>query len=440
MVNPPDNHTEAGNGDFAQVYREQRRTYYQQFPTFWGTVFGERHEEYATYGALEISCEHADALRIAASRLYQLLTRLVGELQRADRQTLLEIGVPPITIPYVQTVIPEMPAVMCGRFEFAMTATGPKMLEFNAETPTFVVELFQINSRVCADFGLIDPNAHCQEQLTGAIRTTLDAAVRWVSLRRGREASVVFCSFADNREERGTTEFYLSLASKGENLPYHLSYRGLDQLRVTRDKLLTAEGEQVDVLYKLYPTEYMIEDEAPDGMPVGLELLELVRKRHLAVINPPSSFLLQNKALMAVLWAMHLSHSKLFTAEEHQWIAQYLLPTYLHTADTSEAQLFAGRHVVKPVYGREGASITVRESHEIIERSEDRLYDDQVMIAQQYAALPTTMIQTEEGRVEVNLVHNCFVVAGVPSAIGVRGSRRLIFDDSSYFLPVCYPR
>ncbi|MGH2511036.1 MAG: glutathionylspermidine synthase family protein, partial [Ktedonobacteraceae bacterium] len=215
---------------------------------------------------------------------------------------------------------------------------------------------------------------------------------------------------------------------------------GLDELRVTPDYLYTAQGERIDVLYKLYPTEYLIEDEAEDGTAVGLALLALVRKRRLMIINPPSAFVLQSKALLALLWTMHLEHHPLFTPQEHQWIAQYVLPTYFQDADAASQPLLQGRYVIKPVYGREGASITLRDKDEIIEQSEDNLYSTQQMIYQQYVQLPTTVIQTEEGDAEVSLVHNCFVVAGAPSAIGVRASHKLIFDDTSYFLPIYYPQ
>ena len=200
----------------------------------------------------------------------------------------------------------------------------------------------------------------------------------------------------------------------------------------------TSSHEELDVLYKQYPTDYLIEDEAPNGTKVGLALMELVRKRRLAVLNPPISFILQNKALMAVLWAMHLSRSRLFTAEEHRWIEQYILPTYLDASKTSRYPVFVGRYVLKPVYGHEGVSITIRDRYEVIEQSDQHFYNDQTMIYQQYAALPTATIQTEHGRTEVNLVYNCFIAGSIPSAIGVRASQKLIIDDTSYFLPVCY--
>ncbi len=426
--------------NFARIYREWRRAYYNRFPAFWGTLPGENRQEYAIYGALEVPLKHALMLRTASSRLYQLMTRLALVLQQADDQFLIDIGIPLPAIPYVHIIISEMASVMCGRFEFVMTGEGPKLLEFNAETATFVVELFHMNEQVCADFGLVDPNAHCEEQLAHAIHSAINGGIRWVEPHGENLASVVFSAYGSNKEERSTSEFYQSVLGLRGNALYRTSFRSLDELRVTRDCLLTADGERVDVLCKLYPTEYLIEDEARDGTPVGLALMDLVRKRRLAIINPPTAFVLQNKALMAVLWAVHLVKGELFTSEEHEWIEQYILPTYLGANDAQGQPMFAGRHVVKPVYGREGASITIQNMHGIVEQSEQSLYNNQVMIYQQYAALPTTTIQTEEGLTAVNLVHNCFVVGGTPSAIGVRASQKLIFDDNSYFLPICHPK
>lgn len=422
---------------FAATYRAWRRAYYDRFPEFWGTLPGSSVEEYAIYGALAVPRQHARALRLASTRLYQLLTRLAFVLQHAEDQALLAIGIPVAAIPYVHTVIPAMPAVMCGRFEFAMTATGPRLLEFNAETPTFVVELFHMNGQVCADFGLIDPNRDCQQQLLASLQTSLAAGIAWVEPRPD-PPMVAFSAYADRKEERGTTEFYRALLEANGAASYQTGFRSLDELRVARDGLRTVAGERVDVLYKLYPTEHLMLDETTDGVPVGLLLMDLVRKRRLAVINPPVAFVLQNKALLAVLWALHLAKDALFTLEEHRWIDRYVLPTYLETHDARGQSLFEGLYVVKPVYGREGISISIRQGDEIIAQNEQHLYDAQMMVYQQFIALPTTTIQTEVGPSHVHLVHNCFIAGGVASAIGVRASSQQIFDDTSYFVPVCY--
>jgi glutathionylspermidine synthase len=424
----------------SKSYREVRRSYYAQFPAFWATLPGAEQEEYAVFGALEITSEQVRELRTAAARLYQLLQRQASLLQRADKGALLDVGIPPCAVPYCQTIMPGMPAIMCGRFEFALTEQGPKLLELNAETPTFVVELFQMNSQFCTDFGLSDPNRQARMQLARAVQAAIQAGIAWLKPRPWRRASVVFSAYADNKEEYNTAEFYRQLANLTQCFTYRTAFCHLEDLRVTDDGLWTADDRPIDVLYKMYPTEYLIEDCAPDGTPVGLMLLDLVRKRRLAVLNPPSAFVLQSKALMALLWTAHLARSNLFTDEEHAWLERYLLPTYFTAHDLQAAPGFTGSYVAKPVYGREGVSITIHQGSEILEKSPDTLYDDQLMIYQQFVPLPKATILTEMGPTEVNLVHNCFVVAGESSAIGIRGASKLILDDNSYFIPVCYPQ
>ncbi|GLV56588.1 glutathionylspermidine synthase [Dictyobacter sp. S3.2.2.5] len=433
----PDSRTQGQH--FAEDYRNWRRAYYNRFPSFWGTLPGSTVEEYAVYGALEVPHNHVQALRLASGRLYGIMTRLATLLQQSDDQALMDIGIPSPAIPYCHIFMPAMPAVMCGRFEFAWTAQGPRLIEFNAETPTFVMELFHMNGQVCIDFGLEDPNPQCQQQLAQAIHTSIQAGLAWIEPPPRSPASVVFSAYAGRKEERGTTEFYRNLLENQGNLPYRTSFQGLAKLRVTRDRLMTVAGDPVDVLYKLYPTEHLIEDMAADGTPVGLALMDLVRRRRLAIINPPIAFILQNKALVALLWALHLSQSEIFTAEEHGWIEQYVLPTYLEALDAQGKPIFNGPYVVKPVYGREGSSITIVDQQRILEHSELNFYDKQLKVYQQYVTLPTTTLQTEHGQQGVSLVHNCFVTAGRPSAVGVRASRKLIFDDNAYFLPICYP-
>jgi glutathionylspermidine synthase len=115
-----------------------------------------------------------------------------------------------------------------------------------------------------------------------------------------------------------------------------------------------------------------------------------------------------------------------------------ILPTYLNPYNAEGWPVFTGQHVVKPVYGHGGISITIHDNSGVVEQSRENAYGNQMMVYQEYAPLPTTTIQTEDGLTEVNLVYNCFIVGETASAIGVRASRKLIIDDFSYFLPICF--
>lgn len=87
---------------------------------------------------------------------------------------------------------------------------------------------------------------------------------------------------------------------------------------------------KIDVLYRqTFPIESLITDEDDEGNPIGQWLLELVEEGKLMIMNPPSAFLLQSKAVQAIIWGLHEEYHPFYTDEEHEWIEEYFLPTYL---------------------------------------------------------------------------------------------------------------
>jgi glutathionylspermidine synthase len=210
-------------------------------------------------------------------------------------------------------------------------------------------------------------------------------------------------------------------------------------LHLTARELRDQHERPIDVLYKLYPTEHLMLDHTQDRVPVGRMVMGLVEAGRLAVINPPVAFLLQTKGLLALTWALHEAGAELLSAEEHRWIEEYMLPTYLEPADAKGRAIFGETpYIAKPVYGREGGSIVIHDRGTLIEVSPNMAYADQRYIYQQHVRLPRTTLLTEKGVRAVNLVFNCFVVGGRASAIGLRAGPTLILDDNAYFVPICY--
>ena len=74
-------------------------------------------------------------------------------------------------------------------------------------------------------------------------------------------------------------------------------------MSITRgDGLYDDTGKKVDILYRHSNSmEDLLQYQDSDGRPIGLWLIELVRDKKVFIINPPSSFLLQNKAVHSVI-------------------------------------------------------------------------------------------------------------------------------------------
>ena len=345
---------------------------------------------------------------------------------QAGDELLSELGAPDAAWAAVRTSLPELLPTVIGRFDFAATSEGLKLLEFNAETPTDVVEAFYLNGKICEWFGAKDPNAGMNSHL----RQAFASSVRLYQEKGAAVGRIIFSSVDWHEEDAGTTRYLLSQSGlEAEFVP-------LSQLRVFEDRLQSWDGANhspVDLMYRLHPLEKLAEEHAEDGYPTGRHVLDIIARGKLAVINPAAALLSQTKAMQALIWSLHEA-GEFYSEEEHAAIQKYFLPTYFENR-------FAGKklYVTKPLYGREGGAITVwGPDGELLARDEEPNYWDQPVIYQQYAELPQITVETLNGLFCGRMIYGSFLVAGQGSGIVARvGSR--ITGNMAYFLPLCLP-
>ncbi|TCP57597.1 glutathionylspermidine synthase [Tumebacillus sp. BK434] len=405
-------------------YEAHRKQIYQPLQAegvfTWDWMYGE---EYALAGLHLISAELRQELAEATERLGAIFTKMVGVIQQGGDELLLELGIPPETFDAVRVTMPVPHATVVGRFDFAPTKDGLKMLELNADTPTGIVEAFHVNGRVCAHYGAQDPNAGAAEQFAAAFGEVMAAYAR-----EGRPTERIWFAALDwHEEDAGTTKYLLEksgLAGK---------FVALADLRVLDDVLYVLEGEEmvpVDVWYRLHALEKLVEDRDEDGYPTGEHVLRLIAEGRVAIINPPSGFLAQTKALQALIWNLH-EQGQFFTAEEHAAIAKYMLPTYLENRFLGQKAF-----VAKPIFGREGGAVSLFAADgQPIEQDGEEFYWEQPMIYQELVEMETVEVETLKGPYRGHLLWGSFWIGGRASAINARIGGR-ITGNLSYFLPV----
>ena len=217
--------------------------------------------------------------------------------------------------------------------------------------------------------------------------------------------------------------------------PFSAQYAAIESLAIDADGLYDPGGNRIDVLYRLFPLQLFRNElfqarGAPIGPGMGGAVLRLVERRQLALINPPFSFLLEGKALQALIW--NLSGSNIFfTEEERRLIAQYMLPTYLDPPIDNSA------YVVKPSYGAEGDSVTVMAvGGAVMSQAMCTTYSDRPMVYQKHVELPAPERMTEFGPRKLHVVTSCFLISGKPAGICMRAGD-CITDESAWVLPVC---
>jgi glutathionylspermidine synthase len=399
-------------------YSTIRKRFYSQFPIFWSDLY---ESEYSLYHVYSISEHTSKLLKEATERMGTVFFKTAHLLRSLTDEQLLEFGYPPKSLPFLRlkSLFPE---TIIARFDFVLTEDGFKLLEFNSDTPTFIVECFHMNGKVCSEFGYRDPNEGGERLLSSGItRAVIEAS------QGKNKPNIVFTAHADHMEDWNTIQ-YLSNLCQVENRMVPLS-----ALRIMDGTLVDDENIPIDVLYRqTYPLEHLVDDFDPvSGDSVGIELLELVKAGKLSLLNPVSAFLLQPKSIQCLIWGL-TEKGAFYTKEEQGWIKEYLLPTYFEAEEFSRQCAY----VQKPTFGREGDTVTIwDQDSNVAEQNTFQTYIEELSVFQKYVPLPTASLETEKGMEELPLVFGSFLIAGKAGGIGIRAGGK-ITGNESYFLPV----
>lgn len=290
----------------------------------------------------------------------------------------------------------ELPSIY-GRFDLRYDGTGPaKMLEYNADTPTSLVEAaspqwFWMEERF--------PGA---DQWNSLHERLIDAWRRQAHLLPPGPLHFAHSDGDELGEDLMTVAYLRETAQQAglETEALSVEQIGWDKLtgRFVDDRLRFIRS-----CFKLYPWEWLTTDR------FGPQVIDTLDNGggtgSTCWIEPVWKMLLSNKALLAILWELNPDHPN-------------LLPAYL---DGPRELALDGGYVSKPLLGREGAGVTVHEpGHAPVVRQEACCY-------QALAPLP----DFDGNRV----VLGAWVVENEAAGLGIRESSGLITDEYARFLP-----
>ncbi|WP_373228857.1 glutathionylspermidine synthase family protein [Cohnella sp.] len=404
-----------------------RNNFFAEIDAFWPDLYDM---EYALYDCLKVTRKDVAEMRKIAERAFTIFQKTAHMLRSYASDPLLEeLDYPRSTLTYIRkkTLLSD---TVIGRFDFVKTTEGFKILELNADTPTFIKECFVINGKVVNKLGYEDPNAGTEAELAAAVKSAILETAR---ARNLRNPHIVFTSHSDHEEDLITTIYLLQKSAvKAKFVP-------LSRLVIDENGLYDEESNRIDILYRqTYPIEHLANDsDEHTKMRVGEQLIQLVIEDKLSLINPPSAFLLQSKAVMAIIWGLMEEDSDVYTTNEKRWIRQYFLPTYLEK-DTFIAEGVS--FVEKPSFGREGDTIKIYDGNgNILNKNVNENYSDSTPVFQKHVEMPKISIKTEKGIQEARQLFGCFVINGKGSAIGVRAGAEITGNESC-FMPIGYKK
>ena len=290
-----------------------------------------------------------------------------------------------------------------ARFDFAISDNGAiKLLELNADTPTGYVEAAVATPWMCDQLGAWTPNSAMADRVKEA----------WAVDRPDYAACV---GYGEHAEDSGTIDMLVQHSG--------LPVRCVDCLELWVDDGVVKDATQqaIHSLFALYPKEWMAIDDGGEALSYAIET------GNVRLFNSLHAVILQSKGLQAVIWAVHELGSELYTPEEHAVIEQYMLPTY-------NKAVFDGSYVSKSMFGREGGSVCLFDSHGNMETKDEEGFDTSCFFSrvfQKRAELATVRLHNGD----YHLLTGVFVINGEPCGILGRAGG-LITGNSSHFVAI----
>ncbi len=393
-------------------------------------LYSEREFEQIRSAALQVDRIYLKALRFAQRHMPDEF--LIGRL-----------GLHPVLVPASRI---ETPLGILSRQDWITGPDGPKCIENNTDTPTGLPEAaFLGNAIVHRHTPLRSASAGMDEALQTALAELLE---HYRGL--GLTGTVVCTCYDWHEEDRVNTQYIVDAI---ERIGLQARFVPLERLVIVPGEGLFADEERIELLYRLYPYEYLAHDEdAVTGLPVGAALMELAREGRIGLINPPQCAITQSKGFIAYVWALYerndessdvLGH-RLFNEADLEAIRAYLLPTYF------ENTLFLRQKIpyaAKSYWGREGKGTTLhsgdgtaeleqwgQQDNEAEAEEIRRYYSGQPRIYQQLYPMEQVIAPTEQGPFAGSLLTGAYVIGGRFGGLLPRIGEK-ITGDLAYYCP-----
>ncbi|HEX9302385.1 MAG TPA: glutathionylspermidine synthase family protein [Casimicrobiaceae bacterium] len=280
-----------------------------------------------------------------------------------------------------------------GRFDFAFDGTAPpKLLEYNADTPTALLEASVVQWYWMQQ--AIAPGEPAADQFN-SLHEKLIANWRALAVTWSANTPVHFSCAGDSDEDCGNLDYLRDVATQAGVTTKFIAIEDIGWNDASGAFLDTVDVE-ISVLMKLYPWEWMAAEA------FGPHLLSA----RIRVIEPAWKMLLSNKGVLPILWELFPDHPN-------------LLPAYFNPGR------IAGDWVEKPLLSREGANVAIHRGNATVAADGD--YGAEGRIFQAYVPIPrfgddyTTI--------------GSWVIGDEPAGIGLREDASEITRNTSRFVP-----
>ena len=347
------------------------------------TIDGQTYwDETACY---TFSSSQIDELEQATAELHELCITAAGHV--IEQRLYDRLNIPPQAVPLIERSWENDEPSILGRFDLAYDGTSPpKLLEYNADTPTAlleasVVQWFWLKER----FPDADQFNSIHEKLIAG----------WEYLKPYLTEPLHFGCVKDAPEDLGNLEYLRDTALQAgiATRQIFIEELGFDSVN---SQFVDSDDAPVTNMFKLYPWEWLTNEFFGRHLePSGIVMIE-----------PAWKMILSNKGILPILWELNHGHPSLLEA-------------------SFDPGHFRDNYVTKPFFSREGGNITIHRSGLSAEYGGS--YGGKGLVSQELARIPDF-----GGNYPVI---GSWVICGEPAGIGIREDTSAITTNSSRFVP-----
>lgn len=326
---------------------------------------------------------------LAAGRTCEALVRQAIGRAMEDRDRLGRLGLNARLAELAQRSWRGRDPSLFGRLDFAWDGKGsPKLLEYNADTPTALYEAAVVQWHWLTErdaggdqFNVIHERlVACWGKLKGALPA--GGRLHIASVHHDFDCAGTAAYVGDCAAHAGLETCLIDVADIG----------------LKGSRLVDLEDRAITHMFKLYPWEWLAKEDSA--------FFAALTAHDVGVLEPAWRAAAASKALLVDLW-------------EAAPGCPYLLPTFREEARVP------GERVGKPLFGRQGANVKLRFAAG--ESESPGPYHDQPLVWQARAAMPAF-----DGRVPI---FGVWMIDGDVCGLGIREDTNLVTSPNANFIP-----
>lgn len=347
------------------------------------TIEGQTYWDETAY--YTFSTSEIDELEEATAELHEMCIAAAEHV--IDKKLYDRLMIPAQAIPLIERSWEQDEPSIYGRFDFAYDGhTPPKLLEYNADTPTALLE-----ASVIQWFWLKErfPEA---DQFNSIHEKLIEG---WRGLKQYLDEPLYFGCVKDAPEDLGNLEYLRDTAIQA-GLQTDLVFvedLGFDSVN---SQYVDTLDNPIASMFKLYPWEWL-----------NSEFFgRYLQQSGIIMIEPAWKMILSNKGILPILWELNPRHPNLLEA-------------------SFDAEHFRDNYVSKPLLSREGGNICIHRSGTTTEY--EGSYGGKGAIYQELAQMPSFAGNYP--------VIGSWVISGEPAGIGIREDRQEVTTNASRFVP-----